>query len=66
MNNLLVFLGMRCMTGETGKQYRNEEHTLLGNRAKVEEARLSGLLDAMCEDELAPRENVKRAASGAH
>lgn len=58
VNNPLVFLGMRCMSVETVKQYRNEERTLMGNRAKVEEARLSALLDAMCEDELAPRENV--------
>jgi len=60
VNNPLVFLGMRCMTVETFKQYRNEERTLMGNRARVEEARLSSLLDAMCEDELAPRENVKQ------
>ncbi len=60
VNNPLVFLSMRCMSEETYRQYRNEERTLMGNRARVEGDRLSALLDSMCEDELAPRANVVR------
>ncbi len=60
VNNPLVFLSMRCMSEETYKQYREEERTLMGNRARVEGERLSALLDCMCEDTLAPRENVLR------
>ncbi len=58
VNNPLVFLGMRCMTEETFAQYRNEERTLMGNRARAEKGRLEKLLENMCEEELAPRENV--------
>lgn len=58
VNNPLVFLSMRCMTEETYTQYRNEERTLMGNRAKSEKNRLAALLESMCEDDLAPRENV--------
>lgn len=57
-NNPLVFLGMRCLTPETSEQYREEERTLMGNRFRAERARVKDLLEAMCEDELAPRENV--------
>jgi len=60
VNNPLVFLSMRCMTEETYRQYRNEERTLMGNRARVESERLSALLSCMCEEELAPRANVLR------
>ncbi len=59
VNNPLVFLSMRCMTEETYAQYRNEERTLMGNRAKVEKDRLDALLESMCEDSLAPRGNVE-------
>ncbi len=58
VNNPLVFMSMRCMTVETFRQYQNEERTLMGNRARVERDRLEALLDAMCEDDLAPRANV--------
>lgn len=58
VNNPLVFLSMRCMTKETYAQYRNEERTLMGNRAKVEKDRLDALLESMCEEDLAPRQNV--------
>ena len=58
VNNPLVFLSMRCMTKETYAQYRNEERTLMGNRAKVESDRLEALLESMCEETLAPRANV--------
>ena len=58
VNNPLVFMSMRCMTVETFRQYQNEERTLMGNRAKVEGDRLTALLESMCEDELAPRENL--------
>lgn len=64
VNNPLVFLSMRCMTKETYAQYRNEERTLMGNRAKAERDRLDALLESMCEEELAPRENVLRLRSG--
>jgi hypothetical protein len=58
VNNPLVFLSMRCMTEETYAQYRNEERTLMGYRAKVEKDRLEALLESMCEESLAPRDNV--------
>jgi hypothetical protein len=58
VNNPLVFLSMRCMTEETYAQYRNEERTLMGNRARVEKDRLDSLLESMCEESLAPRQNV--------
>lgn len=58
VNNPLVFMSMRCMTVETFRQYQEEERTLMGNRARVEGDRLRALLDAMCEDDLAPRKNV--------
>lgn len=60
VNNPLVFLSMRCMSEETYRQYRNEERTLMGNRARVEGDRLSALLDCMCADELAPRSNLEQ------
>ena len=59
VNNPLVFLSMRCMTEETYAQYRNEERTLMGNRARVEKDRLDSLLESMCEENLAPRQNVQ-------
>jgi len=59
-NNPIVYLGMECMTPETTTQYREEERTLIGNRAALEDARLHLLLAAMEAAELSPRENVIR------
>lgn len=59
-NNPLVFLGMRIMTIETMNQYRKEERTLIGNRARAEEDRLTELLDIMSADVIAPRDHVKQ------
>lgn len=57
-NNPIVYLGMKCMTPETSTQYREEERTLIGNRAAMEENRLRLLLAAMETAELAPWKNV--------
>ncbi len=57
-NNPIVLLGMKCMTTETSKQYREEERTMIGNRAAIERDRLERLLAVMEQAELAPPENV--------
>ena len=62
-NNPIVFLGMRVMTVETSRQYRKEERTLIGNRARAEENRLGALLRVMAADEIAPRSHVEQLRS---
>jgi len=57
-NNPIVLIGMRQMTAETFKQYRQEELTLIAHRAKAERARLDDLLAVMCSTHIAPREHV--------
>ena len=57
-NNPIVMIGMRQMTAETYKQYRQEELTLIAHRAKAERARLEDLLAVMCNTHIAPREHV--------
>ena len=59
-NNGIVFLGMKCMSPKTFKQYRQEELTLIGNRAKAERARLDEMLEVMSADTIAPRAHVER------
>ncbi len=59
-NNPIVFLGMRTMTKETFKQYREEERVLIGHRAEMEHERLRHLLSIMEADDLAPIENVHK------
>ncbi len=57
-NTPIVFLRIRCMSVETFKQYREEERTLIANRAQDERIRLDRLLTIMAGDNIAPRENV--------
>jgi hypothetical protein len=57
-NNGIVFIGMRCMTRESYEQYRQEELTLIASRADAERARLTALMNAMGDDEIAPKANV--------
>lgn len=58
-NNPIVFIGMKCMTKTTVHQYRQEELTLMANRARAEERRLTHLLSVMSTDRIAPPEYVK-------
>ena len=62
-NNPVVFLGMRIMTVETYKQYKKEERTLIGNRARAEEDRLVALLRVMVGDEISPPSHVHQLRS---
>ena len=57
-NNGIVFLGMKCMTERTVKQYRQEELTLIATRARAESARLDALIEAMSADRIAPIDHI--------
>jgi hypothetical protein len=57
-NNPLVFMGMRCMSARTVRQYQEEERALMRLRAQAEPERLAELIDAMDGDVLAPAQNV--------
>ncbi len=61
-NNPIIFLGIKCMTPRTMKQYREEERTLMLHRARAERERLRDLLDVMDADRIAPPENVTQLA----
>ncbi len=62
-NNPIVFLGMRCMTVLTYRQYKKEERTLIAARARAEKARLHSLLRVMALDNIAPIEHVRQLRS---
>ncbi len=57
-NNPVVYLGMRCMSPETMRQYRYEERALIARRANAGGKRLESLLAAMREHPLAPSDNL--------
>lgn len=59
-NNPIIFLGIKCMSPRTVKQYREEERTLMFHRARAEHDRLDALLDVMEADDIAPPENVEQ------
>ena len=59
-NNPIIMLGLRCMQPETTKQYQHEERSLMQKRMQTEWEQMTGLLDVMEEDRIAPDEHVKR------
>ena len=58
-NNPIVYLGMRCMTPETMRQYVKEERTLIAKRANAEANRLAAVLSAMANETLSPASHVR-------
>lgn len=61
-NNPIIFLGIKCMSRETVRQYQIEERTLIRRRVKSASDRLTDLLSVMAADELAPRAHVEQLA----
>jgi hypothetical protein len=57
-NNPIIFLGVKCMSRETVRQYQLEERSLIRRRIKSSAGRLEDLLSVMANDEIAPEENV--------
>jgi hypothetical protein len=57
-NNPIIFLGIKCMSRETVRQYQLEERSLIRRRVKSSGGRLEDLLGVMSADEIAPEENV--------
>jgi len=57
-NNPIIFLGIKCMSRETVRQYQLEERSLIRRRVKSASHRLNDLLAAMTSDEIAPHEHV--------
>jgi hypothetical protein len=61
-NNPLIFLGVKCMSRETVRQYQLEERSLIRRRIKSSGGRLEDLLTVMAQDDLAPPAHVSRLA----
>lgn len=61
-NNPIIFLGIKCMSRETVRQYQLEERSLIRRRAKSSGGRLEDLLAVMAADDIAPQEHVKQLA----
>ncbi|MDB4972976.1 MAG: hypothetical protein JWN48_1317, partial [Myxococcaceae bacterium] len=61
-NNPIIFLGIKCMSRETVRQYQLEERTLIRRRVNSSNTRLDDILAVMSIDEIAPREHVARLA----
>lgn len=61
-NNPIIFLGIKCMSRETVRQYQHEERSLIRRRAKSSGGRLEHLLAVMRQDEIAPAQNVAHLA----
>jgi hypothetical protein len=61
-NNPIIFLGIKCMSRETVRQYQIEERTLIRRRVKSASTRLSDMLAVMSADEIAPDSNVEQLA----
>jgi hypothetical protein len=61
-NNPLIEIGLKLMTPESVKQYQKEEHALISTRLKSARYQIKDLMDAMCQDTIAPPENVKALA----
>ncbi|HEX5656476.1 MAG TPA: hypothetical protein VFX59_04740 [Polyangiales bacterium] len=59
-NNPIIFLGVKCMSRETVRQYQIEERSLIRRRVKSAYDRLDDILSVMARDEIAPKENVKQ------
>ncbi|HVZ35413.1 MAG TPA: hypothetical protein VG963_23460, partial [Polyangiaceae bacterium] len=57
-NNPIIFLGIKCMSRETVRQYQLEERTLIRRRVKSAHDRLHDILGVMADDDIAPREHV--------
>jgi hypothetical protein len=57
-NNPIIFLGVKCMSRETVRQYQLEERSLIRRRMKSSGGRLDDLLSVMAADEIAPEEHV--------
>ncbi|AFG37288.1 hypothetical protein [Spirochaeta africana] len=57
-NNPIIQLGLRCMQPETTRQYQHEERSLMQKRMQASWEQLTGLLDVMQVDTIAPAENV--------
>jgi len=57
-NNPVIFLGIKCMSRETVRQYQLEERTLIRRRIKSADDRLDELLAVMSADAIAPAANV--------
>jgi len=61
-NNPIIFLGVKCMSRETVRQYQLEERALIRRRVKSSSGRLEDLLGTMAQDAVAPPENVRQLA----
>ncbi|MFO0660398.1 MAG: hypothetical protein U0165_11295 [Polyangiaceae bacterium] len=61
-NNPIIFLGIKCMSRETVRQYQLEERSLMKRRVKSVGSRLDDLLEVMQQDEIAPPEHVQQLA----
>jgi hypothetical protein len=61
-NNPIVFLGTKCMTPQTVRQYQEEERSLMIHRARAEGDRLRDLLSVMAGDRIAPAAHVEQLA----
>jgi hypothetical protein len=57
-NNPVIFLGIKCMSRETVRQYQLEERILIRRRVKSADDRLDDLLAVMAGDTIAPLANV--------
>jgi len=62
-NNPIIFLGIKCMSRETVRQYQLEERTLIRRRVKSASARLDDVLHVMASDDIAPRAHVEQLAA---
>jgi hypothetical protein len=63
-NTRLAQFCVKHLHPQTALQYQREEQTLMLARAEIAAARLSGLLDAMEHDPIAPEENVRLLREG--
>jgi hypothetical protein len=61
-NNPIIFLGIKCMSRETVRQYQLEERSLIRRRVKSANSRLQDLVSVMAYDEIAPNRNVEQLA----
>ncbi len=62
-NNPIIFLGIKCMSRETVRQYQLEERSLIRRRAKSAGTRLKDLLAVMEHDQIAPADHVRQLGS---
>jgi hypothetical protein len=59
-NNPIIFLGFKCMTPETVKQYQREERALIYKRMIGSRDQLYSLLELMSTDCISTKENVEK------